>query len=310
MKELAPHTTPYAIAAWRLIPAGIVLLAWASATGRKQPKGPMAWAAVSLFGLIDGACFQGFLAEGLLRTSAGLGSVIIDSQPLTVAVLASLLFGEKLGGAGVVGLMLGVAGLLLLEVPPSMLFSFLGDHHQSMTTAVGDVVGVDVGVSTSLWDSGEWWMLLAAQAMAIGTVMVRWVAKYCDPVVATGWHMILGGIPLAVLAGMEDGDVLGTKLATIGASDVGLLVYVALLGSAASYGVFFYEATVRGNLTALSSLTFLTPMFAAAGGFVVLGESLTPLQLVGATVTLGAVGLLNSGGRGDFKKKNTNTLEE
>lgn len=29
-------------------------------------------------------------------------------------------------------------------------------------------------------------MLLAAQSMAVGTVMVRWVAKYCDPVVATG----------------------------------------------------------------------------------------------------------------------------
>jgi hypothetical protein len=24
-----------------------------------------------------------------------------------------------------------------------------------------------------LWDSGEWWMLLAAQSMAVGTVMVR-----------------------------------------------------------------------------------------------------------------------------------------
>lgn len=25
----------------------------------------------------------------------------------------------------------------------------------------------------SIWDSGEWWMLLAAQSMAVGTVMVR-----------------------------------------------------------------------------------------------------------------------------------------
>jgi hypothetical protein len=38
-----------------------------------------------------------------------------------------------------------------------------------------------------LWGSGEWWMLLAAQSMAIGTVMVRWVSKYSDPVMATGW---------------------------------------------------------------------------------------------------------------------------
>lgn len=27
----------------------------------------------------------------------------------------------------------------------------------------------------SIWDSGEWWMLLAAQSMAIGTVMVRYL---------------------------------------------------------------------------------------------------------------------------------------
>lgn len=39
----------------------------------------------------------------------------------------------------------------------------------------------------SLWASGEWWMLLAAQSMAIGTIMVRWVSKYSDPVMATGW---------------------------------------------------------------------------------------------------------------------------
>lgn len=85
--------------------------------------------------------------------------------------------------------------------------------------------------------------------------------------------------------------------------DAALLLYVSLLGSAASYGVFFYNAS-RGNLTALSSLTFLTPMFAAAGGYLALGETLTPLQLAGAAVTLGAVYLINgSSGKGDGKEK-------
>lgn len=45
-----------------------------------------------------------------------IGQVIIDSQPLTVAVLASLLFGETLGPVAIVGLGLGVVGLVLLEV--------------------------------------------------------------------------------------------------------------------------------------------------------------------------------------------------
>ena len=43
--------------------------------------------------------------------------MIIDSQPLTVALLASVLFGERLGALGFLGLGLGVVGLCLLEVP-------------------------------------------------------------------------------------------------------------------------------------------------------------------------------------------------
>ena len=42
--------------------------------------------------------------------------MIIDSQPLTVAVLAALFFGESIGYVGAAGLVLGVVGLLLLEV--------------------------------------------------------------------------------------------------------------------------------------------------------------------------------------------------
>ena len=49
--------------------------------------------------------------------------VIIDSQPLTVAVLAAFLFGESIGLVGAAGLVLGVLGLLLLEV---LVFPLLG----------------------------------------------------------------------------------------------------------------------------------------------------------------------------------------
>ena len=43
--------------------------------------------------------------------------MIIDSQPLSVALLAALLFGEELTAASYVGLVLGVLGLCLLELP-------------------------------------------------------------------------------------------------------------------------------------------------------------------------------------------------
>merc|ERR1719310_2514970 len=103
--------------------------------------------------------------------------------------------------------------------------------------------------------------------MAVGTVMVRWVSRVCDPVMATGWHLLLGGVPLLS-----------------GTSELALL-YASVLGSAAAYAIFFYNAS-RGNLTKLSSLTFLTPVFAAAFGWAVLGETLSGDQLLGAVVTL------------------------
>ena len=72
------------------------------------------------------------------------------------------------------------------------------------------------------------------------------------------------------------------------------MLYVSLLGGAASYGIFFYAASSgKGNLTALSSLTFLTPVFAVASSWLALGETLTPVQMAGAVVTIGAVTLIN-----------------
>ncbi|XP_059451978.1 WAT1-related protein At3g02690, chloroplastic isoform X2 [Corylus avellana] len=270
MKEVIPKCGPFFVSAFRLIPAGFLLVAFAASRNRPFPSGLTAWLSISLFALVDATCFQGFLAEGLQRTSAGLGSVIIDSQPLTVAILAALLFGESIGFVGAAGLVLGVVGLLLLEVP---------------------ALAFDTS-NFSLWGSGEWWMLLAAQSMAIGTVMVRWVSKYSDPVMATGWHMVIGGLPLVIFCILNDDPVVNGSLKEFTATDVVALLYTSIFGSAVSYGVYFYSAT-KGSLTKLSSFTFLTPMFASIFGFIYLGETFSPVQLVGAVVTLVAIYMVN-----------------
>ncbi|KAF4356193.1 hypothetical protein F8388_019735 [Cannabis sativa] len=276
MKEVLPKAGPFFVSSFRLIPAGFLLVAFAASRGRRFPSGLSAWFSIAVFGLVDATCFQGFLAQGLQRTSAGLGSVIIDSQPLTVAILAALLFGESIGLVGAVGLGLGVVGLLLLEVP---------------------ALAFDES-NFSLWGSGEWWMLLAAQSMAVGTVMVRWVSKYSDPIMATGWHMVLGGLPLLVISILNHDNAVSGNLGEFTTNDVLALLYTSIFGSAISYGVFFYSAT-KGSLTKLSSLTFLTPMFASVFGFLYFGETFSPLQLTGAVVTVIAIYMVN------YKDKNS-----
>ncbi|KAH0944260.1 hypothetical protein HID58_003897 [Brassica napus] len=297
MKEVLPITGPFFVAAFRLIPAGLLLVAFAVYRGRPLPKGFDAWLSIALFALVDATCFQGFLAQGLQRTSAGLGSVIIDSQPLTVAVLASFLFGESIGIVRAGGLLLGVAGLLLLEVyhftnqdRAGSVIVLLQVEDKSGLLQVPSVTSD--GNSFSLWGSGEWWMLLAAQSMAIGTVMVRWVSKYSDPIMATGWHMVIGGLPLLAISVINQDPVFNGSLQELSTNDIIALLYTSIFGSAVSYGVYFYSAT-KGSLTKLSSLTFLTPMFASIFGYLYLDETFSSLQLVGAAVTLVAIYLVN-----------------
>jgi drug/metabolite transporter (DMT)-like permease len=280
MKGVMPHTTPLFMAAIRLIPAGMLVLLFAALPTengqRLTPQGWQAWAWILLFAAIDGTLFQGFLATGLVRTNAGLGSVTIDSQPLAVAVLSAWLFKERIGAIGICGLILGVLGISCVGLP----IDWLNQIATSPLTSQFDLSG--------LLARGEWLMLLAALSMAVGTILVPFVTKYVDPVIATGWHMILGGVPLAIGSFYLESN----QWTAITSSDWLAIAYSTVFGSAISYGLFFYFAA-KGNLTSLSSLTFLTPVFALLFGSLFLGERLDLLQWCGVCLTLVSIVLIN-----------------
>ncbi len=277
MKGVIPHTTPLFMAGVRLIPAGMLILIAAAFMDKPQPKGWAAWLWIALFALVDGTLFQGFLAEGLVRTSAGLGSVMIDSQPLAVALLSLWLFQEHIGFWGWLGLGLGVTGISLIGLPDEWILHFF-DSGANMT----------IGNWQDLFASGEWLMLLAALSMAVGTVLIRFVCRHADPVSATGWHMILGGLPLWGISSVVESQ----QWENLGGSDFMALGYATVFGSAIAYGLFFYFAS-SGSLTSLSSLTFLTPVFALLFGNLFLSEVLSPLQWVGVFLTLISIYLIN-----------------
>lgn len=277
MKGVIPHTTPLFMAGVRLIPAGMLILIAAAFMGKPQPKGWAAWLWIALFALVDGTLFQAFLAEGLVRTSAGLGSVMIDSQPLAVALLSLWLFQEHIGFWGWLGLGLGVTGISLIGLPDEWILHFFDSG-----------ANITIGNWQDLFASGEWLMLLAALSMAVGTVLIRFVCRHADPVSATGWHMILGGLPLWGVSSVVESQ----QWENLGGSDFMALGYATVFGSAIAYGLFFYFAS-SGSLTSLSSLTFLTPVFALLFGNLFLSEVLSPLQWVGVFLTLISIYLIN-----------------
>ncbi|HLP88330.1 MAG TPA: DMT family transporter [Nostocaceae cyanobacterium] len=278
MKGVIPHTTPLFMAGVRLLPAGVLILMAAAVMGKPQPKGWLAWLWIILFAFVDGSLFQGFLAEGLVRTGAGLGSVMIDSQPLAVALLSLWLFQEHIGLWGWLGLGLGVIGISFIGLPQELIY-----HLWDSGVSVEVVNWQDIFAS-----SGEWLMLLAALSMAVGTVLIRFVSRYTDPVVATGWHLVLAGLPLWGISSVVETQ----QWQNLVMSEWIALSYATVFGSAIAYGLFFYFAS-SGNLTSLSSLTFLTPVFALIFGHFLLSEVLTSIQWLGVFLTLISIYLIN-----------------
>ena len=90
MRPLLESGSPLQVASLRLLPAGVLVLLAALLLGRSLRVAAVDWPWLLAFALVDGSLFQGLLAQGLGQTGAGLGSVLIDSQPLLVALLARL----------------------------------------------------------------------------------------------------------------------------------------------------------------------------------------------------------------------------
>lgn len=293
MKFIIPDTTPLFLAAFRLLPAGLLILGLAIALKLPQPSTWKAWGWIAIFSLVDGALFQGFLTEGLVKTGAGLGAVLIDAQPLVVALLSRLLFSEMIGLWGWLGLAIGMAGICLCGLPQEWLYGFfqklgvgLPFATQTVLDTTNQVIKAQPIVASgfnwqNLLNSGEFLMLLAALSMSFGTIIVRYVKQHADPIVATGWHMIFGGLPLAILSMIwETNQISGLEAE----SWVGL-GYATLFGTAVTYGIFFYLAAT-GNVTSVSALIFLTPVFALLFSSFGLGERLTQFQWLGVVLTL------------------------
>ncbi len=284
MKPLLSGTSPAMLASLRLVPAGVVLLLAARLLGRSWRVDPLDWPWLLLFAAVDGSLFQGLLARGLGQTGAGLGSVLIDSQPLLVALLARTLFGEAINPVGWLGLLIGLLGILCLGLPGEVLRHWWLQGPPAL--------------QAQAWSHGEAWMLAAAAAMAVGTVLCRYATRRSDPLAITGWHMLFGGVPLVLVAGGE--SMLASEAVPFWPQwdglQWGLMAYAALLGSALAYGLFFWFAS-SGDLTGFTALTFLTPVFAVLCGVLLLEERLGPLQWLGALLALLSVVLINQRAR-------------
>ena len=263
MTPLVSSAGPELVASLRLLPSGILVLITTYLLKRDLNiyRCDLKWFLV--FTIVDATLFQLFLTYGISKTGAGLGSVLIDSQPLLVAILARAIFGNLINPIGWLGLLFGLGGIIFLGVPKEIL-----ENLWLMSDKTSNNVAFNVG---------ELWMLAASLAMALGTILIRFTCTKSDPVAVTGWHMVLGSVPLIIKHSLQTNFQLIPDWSIF---DWGLMTFASLFGGALAYGLFFYFANNK-EITGFSTLAFLTPVFALLTGGVWLDERLTSIQWIG-----------------------------
>ena len=168
------------VARLRLLPAGIAILIAVPWLGRSLAIDPGDRGWFLLFTLVDAVLFQFCLAKGLQGTGAGLGSVLIDSQPLIVPCWpAGCLLSRSTP----------LAGSVWWWVWPES--SARGCWPHCCSTG-----GFRLISRLCNWQEGTGWMLLAALAMAFGTVQ-PFRPRRRRSGLGHRLHMVLGESPAA-----------------------------------------------------------------------------------------------------------------
>ncbi|HCQ65990.1 MAG TPA: EamA family transporter [Rhodobacteraceae bacterium] len=250
--EALPDGYPLTLAVLRALPAGLLLVALT----RSLP--PRRWLGrIFLLGGFNFAVFWSLLFVAAYRLPGGVAATLGAMQPLMVLGLARAALGTGVRPVAVLAAGAGVLGVALLVLGPS---------------AALDPVGIAAGLGGAL-------------SMAAGTVFSR---KWQPPVSAltfTGWQLSAGGLLLLPAALLAE-----PALPPLEAGHIAGLTWLGLIGAALTYWLWF-RGVARIEPAAVSMLGLMSPVTAVVLGWIWLGQSLSPLQTIGAGVVLASVWL-------------------
>ena len=252
--ELLPDGRPLFVAAMRVVPAGLALVVAGALASRWRPRGTE-WLRTGTLALFNFGLFFPLLVVAVYRLPGGVAAAAGGLQPLLVASLTWLIARRAPRPVDVVVGAVAAVGVGLVVVRPG---------------AGLDVVGVLAAVGANV-------------SFAIGVVLTRRFPTPPHRIAATGWQLLLGGtviVPLMVLAE-------GAPPALTGRSIAGF-AYLSLAGTALAFVVWF-NGIRRLPAAAPPLLGLAAPVTGAVLGWVLLGQALSPLQLTGFAVTVGAI---------------------
>jgi drug/metabolite transporter (DMT)-like permease len=249
LRELPPLTLVFL----RVVIASLILLPLLSAYRIEFPKGARGWMPFFAIGFLNNVLPFSLIVTGQTYIASGLASILNATTPLFTVVVMAAAGEEKLSARRVAGVVAGLIGVVILH---------------------GEAVGFDGGQGIGI-------LLCLAGAFSYGlaALLARRLLSNSPPLATATFQMLASSAMMTIVAGGERPWQLPMPGATTWLAVIGL----AALSTALAYVVFF-QILRRSGATNVMLVTLIIPVTAILLGYLVLGETITPREIIGALV--------------------------
>ena len=252
--------SPLWFAAARATLSATVAFALLAILGRVRVPPRADWPVILSVGVLQLACFFAFSNLGMQSLPAGRSSVLAYTASLWVVPM-SLLIGEKVGWRAFAGVLLGVAGIVVLADPPRF------DWH-------------DQGV---IW--GHIWLLLSGFTWAIAIVHIRHHRWRTNPLDALPWQMTVAAVLLWIVAPvLEPAGHLDVHRKELW---IGLIYIGAFAGPIATWAAVSVNRALPPVVGAMAMLG--VPLLSIASSLVLVNEPITPPLMIGTALVIAGI---------------------
>ncbi|HET7471993.1 MAG TPA: EamA family transporter [Candidatus Limnocylindrales bacterium] len=219
---------------------------------------------------IVGTCLMfggmGLVSWGEQTVPSGIAGVLIAMMPVWVAVYGRVLFAERLPGLAVLGIgtaLVGVVGLVAQGIAVDRSLDPVG---------VGAIV-----LSPMLWAAGT---TFAAHRASLPS----------NPFFATGLEMLSGSVVLAIAA-VATGELAAFQPASVTVDSIAATGYLTVVGSLVAFTAFVWVIR-HAPLPLVTTYAFVNPVIAVFLGWLLLHETVGPVQLAAGAVIVAGVALI------------------
>jgi drug/metabolite transporter (DMT)-like permease len=217
------------------------------------------------------------LNVGMQRTNAAHGSILINSYPVVVAVLAPLVLpGDRLSGRQKLGLAASMAGMAVVVLGPSGGAAALGGSSPDQATLSGDA-----------------WVLSSGLLLGFKLAYTKWALALVEPAKLLFWHEAIAVVLFFSTSAALEGPAAYhfTARALVGVFYQGVVVA----------GFVFALWTMllrRHRVSQLATFGFTTPLFGVFFSGVLRGDAITPAVIAGGAGVAAGIYLATSSARG------------